>query len=88
MRVGWTKVESKPGFQLGQDDCSWAFDGWRVKLGFKIKIYHFRISRIIVYYSHHESIMFHIYFHHISIVDIKSLISPFFSFHFLLHEYK
>ena len=31
MRVGWAKVDSKPGFQLGQDDCSWAYDGWRVR---------------------------------------------------------
>ena len=30
MRVGWAKVEAKPGYELGQDDCSWAFDGWRV----------------------------------------------------------
>lgn len=30
MRVGWAKVDFKPGSQLGQDDCSWAFDGWRV----------------------------------------------------------
>merc|ERR1712071_652925 len=31
MRVGWAKVEAKPGHELGQDDCSWAFDGWRVR---------------------------------------------------------
>ena len=31
MRVGWAKVEAKPGYELGQDDCSWAFDGWRVR---------------------------------------------------------
>lgn len=30
MRVGWAKADAKPGYQLGQDDCSWAFDGWRV----------------------------------------------------------
>ena len=32
MRVGWCKADAKPGYQLGQDDCSWAFDGWRVRI--------------------------------------------------------
>lgn len=32
MRVGWAKADFKPGYQLGQDDCSWAFDGWRVRI--------------------------------------------------------
>jgi hypothetical protein len=30
MRVGWGKADFKPGCQLGADDCSWAFDGYRV----------------------------------------------------------
>ena len=31
MRVGWARADAKAGYQLGQDDCSWAFDGWRVR---------------------------------------------------------
>lgn len=30
LRVGWAKADFKPGCQLGADDCSWAFDGYRV----------------------------------------------------------
>ncbi|XP_065200353.1 ryanodine receptor [Planococcus citri] len=28
MRVGWARVECEPGYQLGNDENSWAFDGF------------------------------------------------------------
>ncbi|MPC12219.1 Ryanodine receptor [Portunus trituberculatus] len=30
MRIGWVEVSSQPGKELGSDDKSWAFDGFRV----------------------------------------------------------
>lgn len=30
MRVGWARADAIPGCQLGYDDCSWAFDGYKV----------------------------------------------------------
>lgn len=30
MRVGWMEICSQPGTELGTDDKSWAFDGFRV----------------------------------------------------------
>ena len=30
MRVGWARVDCKPGSQLGSDENSWAFDGYNV----------------------------------------------------------
>jgi len=32
MRVGWAKVDCKPGCQIGCDESSWAFDGFSVSL--------------------------------------------------------
>lgn len=31
MRVGWARVECEPGYQLGNDENSWAFDGFNVR---------------------------------------------------------
>uniref|UniRef100_A0A0N7ZDQ6 SPRY domain-containing protein n=1 Tax=Scylla olivacea TaxID=85551 RepID=A0A0N7ZDQ6_SCYOL len=32
MRIGWVEVSSQPGKELGSDDKSWAFDGFRVSI--------------------------------------------------------
>lgn len=29
-QVGWARAECNPGVQLGNDDSSWAFDGYAV----------------------------------------------------------
>ncbi|CAG7727477.1 unnamed protein product [Allacma fusca] len=31
MRVGWARVDCKPGSQLGSDEYSWAFDGFNTE---------------------------------------------------------
>lgn len=31
MRVGWARADCNPGFQLGSDEHSWAFDGFNVR---------------------------------------------------------
>lgn len=35
MRVGWVRVDSKPGRQLGNDEYSWAFDGFNVSVNLR-----------------------------------------------------
>ncbi len=30
MRVGWARIDCDPGFQIGSDENSWAFDGFNV----------------------------------------------------------
>lgn len=32
MRIGWMEMSSQPGKELGSDDKSWAFDGFRVSI--------------------------------------------------------
>jgi len=32
MKVGWAKVDSDPGKELGLDGCSYVFDGFGVRL--------------------------------------------------------
>lgn len=31
MRVGWARIDCDPGFQIGSDENSWAFDGFNVR---------------------------------------------------------
>ena len=31
MKVGWARIDAHPGRQIGQDDSSWAFDGYHVR---------------------------------------------------------
>lgn len=30
MRVGWARFNCTPGYQIGSDENSWAFDGYNV----------------------------------------------------------
>lgn len=30
MRVGWARFTCSPGYQIGSDENSWAFDGYNV----------------------------------------------------------
>jgi hypothetical protein len=30
MRVGWARADCSPGYQLGSDEYTWAFDGYNV----------------------------------------------------------
>lgn len=30
MKVGWARADCSPGFQLGSDEYSWAYDGFNV----------------------------------------------------------
>ena len=30
MRVGWARIDGDPGYQIGSDENSWAFDGFNV----------------------------------------------------------
>lgn len=31
MRVGWARIDCDPGYQIGSDENSWAFDGFNVR---------------------------------------------------------
>lgn len=31
MKVGWARIDAEPGRQIGQDESSWAFDGYHVR---------------------------------------------------------
>lgn len=40
MRVGWARFNCSPGYQIGSDENSWAFDGYNVWTTIlKIKIF-------------------------------------------------
>lgn len=46
MRIGWMEVSSQPGKELGSDDKSWAFDGFRVSISFLFfNSSHLRVSK-------------------------------------------
>lgn len=32
MRVGWARFDCSPGYQIGSDENSWAFDGYNVRI--------------------------------------------------------
>lgn len=38
MRIGWVEVSSQPGKELGSDDKSWAFDGFRVSISLFLSV--------------------------------------------------
>jgi len=38
MKVGWVKVNSDPGKELGLDGCSYVFDGFGVSLPFRVPV--------------------------------------------------
>lgn len=39
MRIGWMEVSSQAGKELGSDDKSWAFDGFRVSISFLLLVF-------------------------------------------------
>lgn len=52
MRIGWVEVNSQPGKELGSDDKSWAFDGFRVSISFlSFNSSHLRLSNKDNYFT-------------------------------------
>lgn len=52
MRIGWVEVTSQPGKELGSDDKSWAFDGFRVSISFlSFNSSHLRLSNKDNYFT-------------------------------------
>lgn len=52
MRIGWMEVSSQPGKELGSDDKSWAFDGFRVSISFLFfNSSHLRVSKKDNYFT-------------------------------------